>query len=63
MITIEEENLIGQMVEVDENPEMIHFVGNVVQVSENDIDGVLISIIDSEDNCWDIEPKYVRLYE
>ncbi|CAA6807748.1 MAG: Unknown protein [uncultured Sulfurovum sp.] len=62
-MTENETNLIGQTVEVKENPETISFVGHVTKVSENKIDGVLVSVLDQEDNVWDIESKYISIYK
>ncbi len=57
------QDFLGKTVEVEENSETICFVGHVTDVSENDVDGILISVLDQEDNTWDIEAKYVSIYE
>ena len=56
------QDYLGETVEVAENPETICFVGHVVDVRENDVDGILISVLDQEDDVWDIEVQYVSIY-
>lgn len=51
--------LIGERVDVLENDETSEFNGLVIDASCNDIDGILITVIDQDDQSWDIEPKYI----
>lgn len=53
------DELIGQSVNVEENPETHGFQGTITKISHSPIDGVLISVIDQDDAMWDIEPQYI----
>lgn len=60
-MTLDEcKGLIGDIVDVNGCPECSDFRGTVSSCEENDIDGILISVLDQEDNMWDVEPKYVE---
>ncbi len=52
--------LIGESVNVLDNNETHGFFGYVTEVNENDIDGILVSVIDSDEAVWDIELQYIR---
>ncbi len=61
-MTLSETNfLITEEVQVDENNETQAFCGTVISTEQNDVDGILITVMDQEDNAWDIEAKYVFL--
>ncbi len=51
--------LIGCDVDVLDNDETSAFSGLVIGASENDIDGILVTVNDQDDNAWDIESKYI----
>ena len=51
--------LIGEVVEVLDNDETSAFSGLVIGASKNDIDGILVSVNDQDDNTWDIEARYI----
>lgn len=51
--------LIGERVDVIDNDETQAFSGLVISVEQNDIDGILISVLDQDDNAWDLSPKYI----
>ena len=61
-MTLAETNfLITEKVHVEENSETQAFYGTVISTEQNDVDGILITVMDQEDNAWDIEAKYVFL--
>lgn len=51
--------LIGERVNVLENSETSEFNGLVIDASYTDIDGILITVLDQEDNAWDIHPRHI----
>lgn len=55
--------LIGEVVNVLDNDETTAFSGLVIDASENDVDGILVSVNDQNDNTWDIEARYIVLSE
>lgn len=52
--------LIGKSVDVLPNPCSLEFTGVVDNVSFNEVDGVFMSVVDGEDNCFDVDLKYVE---
>lgn len=51
--------LIGERVDVLKNDETSEFNGLVIDASYTDIDGILITVLDQEDNAWDIHPRHI----
>ncbi len=51
------------MVEVEENSETLSFMGRVDDVYENEVDGIVVSVVDQEDNCYDIDLEYISVCE
>jgi len=59
MTTAERLSLITETVDVEDNPETNSFRGTVISTEENDVDGILITVMDQDSEAWDIEVKYV----
>lgn len=52
--------LLGEIVDVLKNPETFSFAGTVIDVLYSPNDGILVSVLDQDDNCFDIEPQFVE---
>lgn len=51
--------LIGENVDVLDNDETQAFNGLVIKAEENDIDGILITVLDQDDQAWDLSPRHI----
>lgn len=55
--------LIGFIVDVLDNDETQAFSGLTIGAEENNVDGILITVLDQDDNAWDISSQYIVLGE
>lgn len=51
--------LIGENVDVLDNDETQAFNGLVINAEENDVDGILITVLDQDDQAWDLSPRHI----
>ncbi|RLF26237.1 MAG: hypothetical protein DRN14_07180 [Thermoplasmata archaeon] len=61
MTLSEAEAFLGWKVDVEENSPTQDFSGTIISAKYNDTDGILITVLDQDDDAWDIEAKHVTL--
>jgi len=55
------EDIVGEVVTVESNPETTSFDGYAVSMECNPVDGVLISVLDEYGEIWDVEVGYIKV--